>query len=121
MNELLAPFPLTPDLSRSHPDLYRNTLIDLLDQNTRYGKAAFDFIKLEKVSNDKITFNPDKWQSGCDMEEGTIMLGTSSMTSVEKDFNFPFETNTFNDEKVMVHKFAHEISHFFRCSCSRAN
>lgn len=46
------------------------------------------------------------------MEEGQIVLGTASMTLAEKELNFPFETNSFNDERIIVHKFVHEISHF---------
>lgn len=113
MDEALTTIPLTPDVSRNSPDLYRKELLHIFNRNTIHGKAAFDFIvKSKGVTEDKITFNPDKWQSRHNEEEGQIVLGTAPMTLSEKEFNFPFETNSFNDERIIIHKLAHEISHF---------
>ena len=112
MDELLNTVPLTPDISRANPNLYRSKLIYLLDRNTKYGSAALNFVIAHRnVSRDKITFNSEKWQSAHDEEAGSITLGTTSMTPEEKAVNFPFETNSFNDEKIMLYKLTHELCH----------
>lgn len=113
MKDLLAATLLIPDVSRSSPELYKAKLFQVFGQDTRFGRAAFDFITAHRdVSPDKITLNPNTWKSGHDEKEGIIMLGTSDMTPEERALNFPFETNSFTDQKIMQHKFAHEIAHF---------
>jgi hypothetical protein len=105
------PRPLSPELAKDNPELFRSRLLDSLHDETAVTGLVWDaLVRRGQTDPKKLSLDKNGWVSESHATAGTIRIGARSMgDQLRKEVIF--EDNCFSGELVYLYRTSHEISH----------
>jgi hypothetical protein len=108
--------PLSPDLARNNPEVFKTSLIKELGQKHPLARRAWDKIVQEgRTSLADVKIIPSTFVSLSSGKE--IRLGTAPLSQGLKD-QILFEDQTFRYSDEVLYRFSHEATHKYAVSTS---
>ncbi|MCK5413360.1 MAG: hypothetical protein KAI57_03200 [Candidatus Pacebacteria bacterium] len=103
---------ISNELAGSNPELFKSVLLELLKTETKFSSQIWDTLcQRDEINSNKVAIDSKNWTSNSNMKTGSIHFGAKQMS---ENFNeeLIFEDWKFKEEKQLVYRLSHEISHF---------